>query len=473
MSIPVSRRHFLRTAAAVTVGFGGLGSLLGCATRASASRAAMSSGPGSRAAEGYGPLIPDPDGIMDLPEGFSYQIVARTGDRMSDGLFVPGAPDGMAAFPGENGRTLVVCNHELNFEHSAPGPFGPENRFRDLLFDETLLYDRGAAAGACKGGTTTFVYDTKRRLKEAQFLSLAGTERNCAGGPTPWNSWITCEETVARAGESRRMDHGYNFEVPAMLPGRPIEPVALKAMGRFNHEAVAVDPGSGIVYQTEDTGDGLIYRFLPASPERLHKGGVLQALAVKGQPSLDTRNWEAALVAEGAEFETEWIDVDDVEAPENDLRLRGFAAGAARFARGEGMWYGNDAVYFACTNGGAKKLGQIWRYVPSPREGTPREKDMPGKLHLFLEPNDGALVQNADNLTVAPWGDVVVCEDGGGVDRVFGVTPQGRVYHIASGCTDGELAGVCFSPDGTTMFVNAQVRGLTLAIVGPWKKRLA
>ncbi|NBC16115.1 MAG: DUF839 domain-containing protein, partial [Bacteroidetes bacterium] len=420
----VSRRHFLRTAGAFTMGFGGLHRLAAFAThRPSAWHEAPYS---------YGPLLPDPAGVMDLPDGFSYHILSRFGDAMDDGFLVPHRPDGMAAFPGPDGRTLLVRNHEVSHTADAEeGPFGPGHaRYADL--DARLCYDGGTAAGQpCMGGTTTVVYDTRTQTVERQYLSLAGTIRNCAGGPTPWNTWISCEETVERAGETLIADHGYNFEVPASAEMGTVEPVPLVHMGRFNHEAVAVDPASGIVYQTEDRHDGLIYRYLPDVPGELARGGRLQALVLQGRPSLDTRNWKRQTVQPGVPMAVTWIDLDDVEAPEDDLRLRGFDAGAARFARGEGMWYGEGAVFFACTNGGRARKGQIWRYVPGADEGTRAEADAPGTLELFVEPNDGAIIDNADNLTVAPWGDLIVCEDGSGEQFLVGVTPEGDLYKFA------------------------------------------
>lgn len=294
--------------------------------------------------------------------------------------------------------------------------------------------------------------------------------RNCAGGPTPWQTWISCEETTQKAGDGGTKDHGYNFEVLATAASGIAEPVPLRAMGRFNHEAVAVDPASGVVYQTEDRGDGLIYRFLPSTPGELAKGGRLQALVVDGQPSLDLRNWKEQTARPRQAFCTRWIDLDDVEAPEDDLRFRGFEAGAARFARGEGMWYGQSTVYFACTNGGRAKKGQIWRYTPSRFEGQSAEKNEPGTLELFVEPNSGGLIDNADNLTVSPWGDLILCEDGSGRQFLVGVTPAGTIYKFARNAVSrSEFAGATFAPDGSTLFVNIQSDGLTLAITGPWK----
>lgn len=172
----------------------------------------------------------------------------------------------------------------------------------------------------------------------------------------------------------------------------------------------------------------------------------------------------------------DWIDLDDVEAPDDDLRYRGHAAGAARFARGEGIFYserdGQPEVYIACTNGGEAEKGQIWRYRPSPSEGAPGEVDQPATLELFVEPNDGTIIENADNLTVAPWGDLIVCEDGTGDDYLLGITPAGDIYKLAHNLNgNGEFAGACFSPDGSTFFVNMQLDALTLAITGPWRNQ--
>lgn len=464
----LSRRHWLRAAGAVTLGFTGLRQLL---HGGPAYAAALGS-----EARGFGPLKPDPAGIVDLPEGFSYGVFSKWGEKMDDGLFVPGKHDGMAAFPGPDGRTILIRNHEVHNHGNEFGAFGNKNELAAKL-DPAKLYDAGRnGKGPWRGGTTTLVYDTKARKLESHFLSLAGTKYNCAGGPTPWGSWISCEEVVERAGEQCAVDHGYNFEVPATVKPGLVDPLPLKAMGRFKHEAVAVDPDTGIVYQTEDEHDSLIYRFIPTRRGELKAGGKLQAMAVIDRPSLDTRNWPGGggehagpTIGVGDVLPVRWIDLEQIDNPENDLRLRGFAAGAALFARGEGMWYGRRSVFFACTNGGRRKLGQIWRYVPSKLEGTADEARFPGRLQLFIEPNDGSLIENADNLTVAPWGDLFVCEDGKPDQFVVIVKPDGRLFHFARNAGSRyEFAGACFSPDGSTLFVNIQGDGLTLAITGPW-----
>lgn len=460
-----SRRQFLHQCGAVTLGFAGLQTLF--------ARTANALPDVSRNIGGFGPLIRDPRGLLDLPQGFSYNVFSISGQEMNDGFEVPTQPDGMAAFPGPDGKTILVRNHEVNGDAASGGPFGRGNDlFADI--DKSKVYDAGHGANPGLGGTTTIVFNTATQTKEYEYLSLAGTIRNCAGGPTPWNSWISCEETVFRAGDKWEKDHGYNFEVPAKFRGGIVDPVPLVAMGRFNHEAVAVDPASGIVYQTEDRDDGVIYRFIPDTPGQLANGGRLQALIVADQPALDTRNWGATpAVGQRQRLAVKWVDLRAVESPEDDLRYRAYERGAARFARGEGMWTGADGIYFACTSGGRVHRGQIWRYIPSAKEGTPDEDSAPGMLELFVEPNDSGLIDNADNLTVAPWGDVVVCEDGSGDNFVVGITPEGGIYKIARNATgDAEFAGACFSPDGSTMFVNIMNVNLSIAITGPWDRRI-
>lgn len=465
---PLSRRHFMRSAGAISLGFGGLPGLL---TRAAAAPSA------DAPATGFGALRADPRRLLDLPAGFEYRVISRMGQRMDDGLLVPGRPDGMAAFPGPGGTTIVVRNHEIaNFatkgHPTLMGAFGPNYELLKT-FDRDLLYDP-ADGRPPLGGVSTFVYDTGSRRLERQFLSLAGTSLNCAGGPTPWGSWITCEETeqLESPTDGFAKRHGYAFEVPASAEPRVVEPNPILGMGRFTHEACCVDPATGIVYETEDLNDGLLYRFIPRTPGRLHEGGRLQALAIRGAPSFDTTNWPsvARRVALNETFDCDWIDVDDVDAPNNDLRKRGFNAGAARFARGEGMYWAADAAYVVCTDGGRAAKGQVWRYTPSRFEGTAQERDFPGRLELFTEPNDAAVVDMPDNVCAAPNGDLVLCTDNGRQNFLVGLTPRGDLYKIArNAASASEFAGCTFSPDGSTLFVNIQDMGLTLAVTGPWR----
>jgi len=421
-------------------------------------------------------LRADEGKILDLPEDFSYRIISRAGEPMSDGLRVPGAHDGMAAFAGMNGRVILVRNHEMQSTWVDGSPFGES--FHELPeATRAMLYDRGADKTPALGGTTTCVYDPQSGETEQQFLSLAGTEINCAGGPTPWGSWLSCEECFEDPGTrlqwtgliSRDKRHGYVFEVPADAEGL-VEARPIKAMGRFEHEACAVHEPTGIVYMTEDRHHSLFYRYLPNTPGKLIDGGRLQALALAGHSSVMTHNWSAEPQTPlNRPLSTRWIDLDDVDPIENNLRLRGAAQGAATFARGEGLCVAGDRFAFTCTIGGPARIGQVFTYTPSPYEGLPAERDEPGELTLIAEAGRDSLLRNCDNLTMAPWGDLIVCEDTASHCGLVGIRPDGSQYAIADNpYSNSELAGVCFSPDGKTLFVNIQYPGMTLAITGPW-----
>lgn len=412
---------------------------------------------------GYGPLQPDPAGLLELPPGFSYRILSSFGDAMNDGNVVPDRADGMGCFKLDNGRVALVRNHELQPKHVADGPFARNGRLPDEAFDR-------AGGSALPGGTTTLVLDPETLTVEQQYLSLVGTIRNCSGGVTPWNSWLSCEENVAGPADGVEKAHGWIFDVPADA-GRLVKAEPLKAMGRFMREAAAVDPRTGIVYMTEDRDDSLFYRFLPDVPGSLHRGGRLQALAFTDKWLRDTRNWAGQKMAPGSWQFARWIDLDDPESPNDDLRLRGAKEGAAIFARGEGIHWGQEELYFTCTSGGRAKQGQIMRYRPSRHEGKSRERSAPGRLQLFLESTDPAQYSFGDNLTVAPNGHLIVCEDqyGETVDNhLRGVTPFGEVYAFGRVRTQTEPAGACFSPDSKTLFLNLYSPTKTVAIRGPF-----
>jgi secreted PhoX family phosphatase len=393
----------------------------------------------------YGPLQVDTEGLLDLPPGFSYRVLSRFGDPMQDGGTVPNNADGMGCFALPGNRLALVRNHELTAAQDAGGtPAG---------------YDYLAENGkVLPGGTTTVILDAKTLAVQRQFRSLAGTIRNCAGGITPWGSWLTCEEDTTRAGPRVGKDHGFVFEVPAAATGL-VDPLPLKAMGRFYHEAAAVDAATGIVYETEDREDGLLYRFIPRVPGKLAEGGLLQALVIDGLP--DSRNRESQAFNPASWQKVRWVDLDDPESPADDLRKRGAARGATLFARGEGIYMGKDELYFCCTSGGAAKLGQIFRLRPARNE-----------LQLFFESTSIEQFNYGDNLIVAPNGHLVVCEDQytRNVDNYLrGISPSGQAYPLARLRRQTELAGACFSPDGRVMFLNVYNPAMTLAIAGPWR----
>ncbi len=431
MSIALDRRRFL---SATSAAFAALAAT-GC-------RAATPTVP---SANPYGPLLPDPGGLLDLPQGFSYRVISRLGDVMSDGAKVPDAADGMGCIALPGGKLALVRNHELRPGKDSGGASG-------------AAYDRMADGSPMPGGTTTIILNAATLEREREFRSLSGTIRNCSGGVTPWGSWLTCEEDVTRTGAKAGQDHGWVFEVPAAATG-PVDPVPLKAMGRFNHEAAVVDPKSGVVFQTEDRDDGLLYRFLPTVPGQLARGGRLQALALatpaKGK------------IAPGKWARLRWIDLDNPESPADDLRKRGAALGAMTFARGEGIHLGRDAkgkteLFFVATSGGLAKLGQVWRL---------RLDDPADRLQLFFESTDPGQFNFGDNLTVAPNGHLIVCEDQyteNAVNHLRGLTAAGLPYDFGRVRLPTEPAGACFSPDGKVLFVNLYSPTTTLAITGPW-----
>lgn len=427
---------------------------------------------------GFGKLRPDPNGILDLPQGFSYAVISRHGEEMDDGLLVPARHDGMAAFSGDGGTIRIVCNHENPAQVQKSGAFGA-GAGRLERIDRSKVYDFGKGSTPGTGGTTTIVYDPRERLRKRIHLSLAGTEINCCGGPTPWGSWLSCEELFRNPGANlewggvanREKKHGYVFEVPAALD-EPSDPVPLKAMGRFEHEAAAVNPATSIVYLTEDRHQSLLYRFIPHVPGKLREGGRLQALGIKGVPEFDTRNWTSGQkLKPGTWLTATWIDLEEPDVVENDLRFRGREKGATIFARGEGLCYADGEFYMTATIGGSQRLGQVFRYRPSPDEGMPAEDRNPGRLALLAESTSDSLLRHADNLTMSPWGDLLVCEDTAGHCGLVGLQLDGTQYPVADNAyTNSELAGVCFSPDGSTFFVNIQERGMTVAVTGPWSK---
>lgn len=400
-------------------------------------------------ADKIGELIPDPEGLLDLPTGFKYKIISRVGETMDDGHVVPNQHDGMAAFASKDGKTILVRNHEVH-------PLQATNN----LDQDLPQYDR-----ACAGGTTTLIVDSDRNLTK-HYLSLAGTNRNCAGGSTPWGSWISCEEEVSAPypppgytmeqvypywGKVEQK-HGYNFEVPA--DGGLVRAEPLVAMGRFRHEAIATDPKTGYIYQTEDQLDSCIYRFLPHKAGQLNQGGTLETLVINDLPRVDTSlNFPI-----GKPYKVTWVKIDDVDPDQDTLRFEAQSKGAAVFRRGEGMCYANEELYWTATNGGAAQVGQIFRFNLAKET-----------VELYAESPGSGVLDYPDNLTQAPFGDLIICEDGRTEQFLVGVTPKGKYYKFArNALNSSEFAGVCFSPDGQTMFVNIYNPGMTLAIWGNW-----
>ncbi|MBW8704291.1 hypothetical protein MBT84_32305 [Streptomyces sp. MBT84] len=424
---------------------------------------------------GYGPLIPDPKGVLALPAGFRYRVITHSGKtKLESGAFTPSNHDGTATFDGPRGTTLLVNNHELK---------GPRADWKyPVPLTEGLVYDP-AASGGC---TVVEV----RHDHVAEWVGIAGTSTNCAGGSTPWGTWLTCEETEDKAGQSgMTKDHGYVFEVDPEDRRANRHPRPIKALGRYAHEAVVVDPKRGHLYLTEDASgpNGLLYRWTP--PEGFHHGrGRLRTLADEagrlqafkcfdsGGRYVDDLSRATRI---GTVYGVDWVDVPDRDAKTVSVRSQ-FGAGAVTRARKlEGMWWSDGGAYivssYAREESPVQHDGQVWFYDP-------RRRTLTLKVLLGVNPDpakDGAF-DGPDNITVSPYGGLVIAEDGEGVQHLFGATDSGRTYPIARNDLNigteeepeySEFTGVTFSPDGKTLFANIQDPGIMVAVTGPWKRQ--
>ena len=411
---------------------------------------------------GYGLLQPVNDQttglpLLYLPDGFQYFSFGWAEDPLIGGLVTPGMHDGMAAFAGTGTAIRLVRNHEMR---------------SGKAFASQPVYDVNGG-----GGTTTLEFDTASGAVIESRASLAGTAINCAGGPTPWGSWLTCEETVSGPGGDNAYEHphGYIFEVP--VNGRATaEP--LVEMGRFVHEAVCVDPVTGVVYETEDQNAAGFYRFLPAEVGNLAAGGQLEMLAFSGMPQMDTRTAETGVWAP-----VHWVPIDDpdpADATVGSVFVQGFGAGGARFARLEGTWFAGARVYVVSTTGGRARVGQVWEYDPGSE-----------RIRLVFESPGTHVLDMPDNICASPRGGLVLCEDGSAGNFIRGLTLDGEIFAFArnnvilpssptlyrnghkAGRFSGdftrvEFAGATYSPDGQWLFFNVQIPGITFAVTGPW-----
>lgn len=422
----------------------------------------------------YGPLRPAVDQatgltLLELPEGFTYFSYGWTGQIMADGRATATDHDGMAV-SGKNGRYIsMVRNHELSAGESTqclvPGGTYNDNEF---------------------GGTTNLIFDTAKGEFTESYTSLGGTIRNCAGGLTPWDSWISCEETFHPWNDrDDGFNHGYIFDVPAfgISDGAPI-----RAAGRFSHEAVAVDPKSGIVYETEDARPSALYAYMnPAGNRAIADGGELYAMVVENTPRFDL----SAGYPIGTTFSVSWELVGDPEGVSG--RAFDSAPNAAAISRGEGAWWDSGLCYFVSTDGGAAGLGQIWALDPK------REL-----VHLVYESSAESVLDGPDNIAISPRKGIMLCEDGGSdPKRMIGLSQRGEIFDFCRNVialdtndlatidavypgtqanfwdnvgeagtprsfSDREWAGATFY--NNWLFANVQSPGVTFAITGPWGK---
>ena len=332
-----------------------------------------------------------------------------------------------------------------------------------------------------------------------QWVSANGTQMNCAGGGTPWGSWITCEETVNgpdvgpdfTGGDNTLLEqqHGYVFDVPASWGPNEFErPVPIRSAGRFAHEAVDVDDTTGILYMTEDNFGfpSGFYRYIapqnPLQTRRLSDGGTLEMLKVADQPNAVLDKGQTP----GVTYDVEWVVIDepDTTFPEgttNDEAIvfvgdQGRAKGAATFSRLEGIFFDSGKVYLVSTQGGdtppgesppsgyGDGFGQVWVYDTAA-----------STLTLLFESPSREVLELPDNVCISPKKSALLCEDGPVENFLRGITPEGEIFDFALNAIPNrmgeEFAGSTFTPDGKVLFVNIQAStGLTFAIWGPFKK---
>jgi secreted PhoX family phosphatase len=411
-------------------------------------------------ATGYGRLVSDPDTLLDLPEGFSYRIVSEAGQPLTgaEGI-IPDAFDGSALFEVGGKRYLVRNSEQSYSEEDEPVDF-PALAAPEFTYDPAAL-----------GGTTTTELDADNNVV-AEYVSLAGTSTNCAGGVTPWGTWLTCEETEDVTGDGgMTKDHGFVFEVDPVDTANNETPTPLEGLGRFAHEAVAIDPGTGVVYLTEDASgpNGLLYRATPTTPlagyGSLRDGAVLEALV-----ALDGDYFVADLSEysePGTILDTDWVAIPDPLAAEVPTRSQ--LNRVTRSRKFEGAWWGNDAAYIVASyarhdDGSVNEHdGQVWRIDPA-------ANTMELVVQFAVNPDPASdNFDSPDNITVSPWGGLLLCADGEGIQHLFTVSPEGVPSMFARNARDeGEFTGATFTADGHTLFVNLQSPGTTFAITGPW-----
>jgi uncharacterized protein len=385
----ISRRQFLGT------GLGAGAIAVGAGWNRVAAAAHATTGPGP-----YGPLSPTPDANgLHLPAGFTSRVVAVSETPVLGTTYIWHIfPDGGATFPTADGGWVYVSNSEV------PAPLGGV----------------GAIRFAADG-----------RIVNA-YRILDGTGSNCAGGPTPWGTWLSCEES----------DDGHVWECNPMQPGQGIE---RPAMGTFAHEAAGVDPNGKAVYLTEDEGDSRLYRFLP-----------------NAYPDLSAGRLQAAIVADNGRVR--WKDVP-ATAPDR-------SAETTAFQRGEGMYYDRGLVTFATTSD-----NRVWGL------DTKRQR-----LEVLYDGNavPDAPLTDVDNITVHPRsGDLFVAEDPGNLELCVIAAPDNwRRREVApfarvAGPADSEVAGPAFNPAGDRLYFSSQRGtlgnqlgpGITVEVTGPFRSR--
>ena len=327
---------------------------------------------------------PDENGVM-LPEGFKSRIVARSGQApIDDSAYVwHPAPDGGACFETKDGGWIYVSNSEVG--------------------------SHGGGAGALRFNEAGEKIDA--------YSILQNTTQNCAGGSTPWGTWLSCEET----------DRGQIFECdPFGESAAKVRP----ALGVFKHEAVAVDLTGGALYLTEDLPDGGLYRFV----------------SEKGLPDLTAGKLEiASLVERSGSSYLSWYEIPDPLADKSPTRDQ--VGSRASFNGGEGIVCHEGQVFFT-----TKGDNRVWCY-----------DTRSGEINIIydIRKSKDAILSGVDNLTITPSGDVLVAEDGGNM-QIVAITPNHQIMPIVQvvGHERSEICGPAFNPSHDRLYFSSQ-RGQT------------
>ncbi len=429
-----------------------------------------------------GELQPQGSGLLEVAKGIRYVALQSGTDTMSDGFAAGAQPDGMAVFDGGNGAYTLLRNQELGdagfmakygialptgLKGTWDGPHFADGRYGGVT---RVVLDKAVLEAELREG----IGQKSQAVRDSRWV-LAGTDKNCSGGVLS-GGWVTCEESSSPG-------HGYALftkpEDEALTDPRPI-----RSWGRMHREGVALDPETGVVYMTEDRGDGLFYRHVPKRKTAPMSEGRVEALVVEGLSTLDpypanrspktgTPQWQ-----NGQEFPVRWVEIPDPQAAKETCRSQGAKLGCATFNRNEGIVWDADSVWFIASLGGCVNGGQIFQYVPD------RTDPSRGKLILQYEVTDRSVLSCPDNLVMAPWGDILMGEDNYSGDHgvtfqhIRGMRPDGSIYTLArnpqvppgGGTRPGaEFTGLCFSPDGKVLFANVQSPiNTTFAFTGDW-----